>query len=185
MTITQKIKQFVEEECKKPTSKYGYEPFTDHFVPVVKYVKKMGDDLGADKEILEISAWLHDIGSIVYGRENHHVTSAKIAEGKLGELGFPKEKIEKVKACIVTHRGSQKLKPESLEAQILVEADTMSAFDNITGLFQCALVYEKLSRDEARKSVKQKLENKWQQLQFEKSKKLIKSRYDAAMILLS
>jgi hypothetical protein len=32
--IIEKIKTFVEEECKKPTSKYGYEPFTHHFTKV-------------------------------------------------------------------------------------------------------------------------------------------------------
>jgi uncharacterized protein len=185
MNITQKIKKFVEAECKKPTSKYGYEPFTCHIVPVVKYVKEMAQALGADEETLEIAAWLHDIGSITCGRENHHLTGAKIAEEKLKELGYPSLKIKKVKECIITHRGSQKLPTKSLEAQILVEADAMSAFDNITGLFQCALVYEKLSRGEARKSVKQKLQNKWDQLKFQSSKDLIKPRFDAAILLLS
>jgi len=184
MKITQNIRQFVEEECKKPTSKYGYEPFTDHFVPVVKYVKKMANELDADEEILEISAWLHDIGSIIKGRKDHHLTSAKIAEEKLRELNYPEDKIEKVTACIITHRGSQELKPRSLEAQILVEADAMSAFDDIAGIFQCALAFEKLSRAEARKSVKQKLQNKWAQLKFESSKESIKPKYDAAMLLL-
>ncbi len=27
------VKNFVEEECKKPTSKYGYEPLVFHFIP--------------------------------------------------------------------------------------------------------------------------------------------------------
>jgi len=184
MSIKQKVRDFVESECKKPTSCYGYEPFTDHFVPVVKYVKQMAAEMNADKEILEIAAWLHDIGSIMRGRENHHLTGAEIAEKKLKELKYPQDKIEQVKECIISHRGSQKINPKSLEAQILIEADTMSAFDNIAGLFQCALVFEKLSRKEARISVKRKLENKWMQLRFSNSKKLVKPSYDAAMLLL-
>ena len=145
MKITEEIKQFVEAECKKPTSKYGYEPFPEHFVPVVKYVKEMADDLGGDKEVLQIAAWLHDIGSIIYGRVDHHLTSAKIAEDQLKLLGYPEDRIQKVKDCILSHRGSQKVAPKSLEAQILIEADAISAFDNINGLFQCAFVSEKLS----------------------------------------
>lgn len=185
MNIIQKVKEFVEEECKKPTSKYGYEPFTNHFIPVVKYAKKMADELGADKEIVNISAWFHDIGSIMCGRENHHITSTKIAEEKLKEFGYPQDKIEKIKECIISHRGSQKIKPKSLEAQILIEADTLSAFDDINDLFQCAFVYEKLSSDEAKKSVRQKLKNKWEQLKFKSSKEIIKPKYDAAMLLLN
>jgi len=184
MDIIQEIRKFVEEECKKPTSKYGYDPFVFHFIPVAEYARELADKLGADKEIVLLSAWLHDIGSIVYGREDHHITGAKIAEQKLAELGYPAEKIERVKDCILSHRGSQNTEPETIEAQILVEADTLSAFNDITGLFQCAFAYEKLSREEAKKSVRQKLINKYNQLKFEDSKKIIRPKFEAAMLLL-
>jgi uncharacterized protein len=184
MDIIQKIKNFVESECKKPTSKYGYDPFLFHFVPVVNYAEKLAEELGGNKEVILISSWLHDIGSIMYGRKDHHITGAKIAEEKLKEFGYPQDKIKKVKECIFSHRGSQNIKPKTIEAQILIEADTLSAFDDLTGLFQCAFFYEKLSRLEAKKSVMQKLENKWKQLHFESSKKIIKPKYDAAMLLL-
>jgi hypothetical protein len=51
-------------------------------------------------------------------------------------------------------------------------------------LFESAYVYEKLSRREAKKSVRQKLENKWRQLRLKKSKKMIKPKYEAMKILL-
>jgi uncharacterized protein len=184
MDIVKKIRDFVEDECRKPSSKYGYEPFPSHFVLVAEYAEKLISELGGDKEITLIAAWLHDIGSIVYGRKDHHITSAKIAEEKLKELDYPQEQAEKVKDCIVSHRGSRDIKPKTIEAQILIEADTLSAFDDLAGLFQAALVYEKLSRKEAKDSVRQKLENKWKQLRFEKSRQIIKPKYDAAMLLL-
>lgn len=182
--IIKKIREFARTECLKPTSKYGSGPFTDHFTPMVKYAKKLAKEYKADVEIVELAGWLHDMGSIIYGRENHHLTGAKIAEKKLKELGYPEEKIEKVKACILTHRGSQKLKPKTIEAQILIEADTLSAFNDLAGLFQCAYAYEKLARKDAEKSVRQKLINKWRQLKFKKSKEIIKPKYKAAMLLL-
>lgn len=181
--IVEEIRKFVEQECKKPTSKYGYTPYGGHFVPVVNYSKQLAMKVGADIEVVEIAAWLHDIGAIVYGRENHHITGAEIAEKKLKELGYPEEKIEKVKHCILVHRGSQEIKPETIEAQIIIEADVMSGFNNISGLFECAFVWEKLDRVETRKSVRQKLINKWNQLSPE-SKELIKPKYEAAMLLL-
>ncbi len=184
MDIIQEIRNFVEEECKKPSSKYGYEPFTFHFIPVVEYAGELADKLRADKEAVVISAWLHDIGSMVYGREDHHITGAKIAEQKLEQLGYPREKIEKVKDYILSHRGSQNVKPQTIEAQILVEADTLSAFNDIIGLFQCAFAYENLSREEAKNSVRQKLINKYNQLKFEDSKKIIRPKFEAAMLLL-
>ena len=182
--ILKEIKKFVEDIFGSNEAKYK-ESYQNHFIPVVNYVKKLGYEFNLDKEkieIIEISAWLHDIGSIVYGRENHHITSTEIAEKKLKELNYPKEKIELVKKCILNHRGSVNNKRDSLEEQILVEADTMSAFDNIEGLFQAALLWEKLNQKEARNSVKEKLKRKYNQLS-EKSKELIKPKYDAAMLL--
>jgi uncharacterized protein len=184
MDIIEEIKNFVERECKKPTSKYGDEPFTFHFVPVVKYAEKMADEFGGDKEVVLIAAWLHDIGSIVYGRKDHHITGAKIAEEKLKELGYPAEKIELVKKCILNHRGSQNNSSENIEEQIVAEADAMSSFENIAGIFKAAFMYENLNQGEAKESVRKKLENKWKQLHFESSKKIIKPKYEAAMLLL-
>jgi uncharacterized protein len=184
MNIVEEIKKFVEDECKKETSKYGYEPFPFHFVPVVNYAEKLANELGGDKEVILLAAWLHDIGSIIYGREEHHVTGAKIAEEKLKGLQYSPEKIELIKKCILNHRGSQKRERESIEEKIIAEADTMSLFDNISGVFKAAFVYEKMDQGEAKKAVKEKLERKYEQLHFDESKKIIESKFKAAMLLL-
>ncbi len=185
MNIVITIKNYVENECKKPSSKYGYEPFPFHFVPMAKYAEELAEELGGDKEIIMIAAWLHDIGSILYGREDHHITGAKIAEEKLMKLKYPVEKIEIVKKCILHHRGSMQNDRNSIEEQIIAEADVMSNFDNISGIFKAAFVYENMTQDEAKDSVKQKLERKYNQLHFEKSKDIIRPKYEAAMLLLS
>lgn len=184
MNIVQKIRNFVKNECQKPSSRYGAEPFIFHFMPVAKYAGKLADELGGDKEIILLSAWLHDIGSIVSGRGDHHLTSAKIAEKKLQEWDYPADKIGLVKKCILNHRGSQHKKRESLEEKILADADALSNFETIAGIFKAAFVYEHLDQGAARKSVMQKLENKWRQLHFTSSKKIIRPKYEAAKILL-
>jgi uncharacterized protein len=184
MDIIETIKNFVEAECRKPSSKYGDEPFAFHFQPVVQYAEKLSDELGGDKEIILIAAWLHDIGSIVHGREDHHLTGAKIAETKLRELNYPAEKIELVTKCIINHRGSTNNNRLSLEEKIVAEADTLSAFDSLAGIFKAAFVYENLDQGAAKIAVRKKLQNKWEQLHFEQSKKLIKPKYLAAMTLL-
>ena len=61
MDIVQKVRDYVEDECKKSSSKYGYDPFPFHFVPMVAYATQLADELGGDKEIILIAAWLHDI----------------------------------------------------------------------------------------------------------------------------
>lgn len=184
MDVVLEIRNFVEDECKKASSKYGYEPFVFHFTHVVKYAEALADELGGDKEVISIAAWLHDIGSIMRGREDHHITGADIAEEKLKEFNYPKEKIELVKKCILNHRGSRQNSRESIEEQIVAEADVLSNFENIAGIFKAAFVYEKLDQGEAKDSVRKKLEGKWNQLHFEESKRLIKPKFEAVMVLL-
>ncbi len=182
--IIEEIRKFVEEECKKPTSKYGYGPYEFHFISMVNLAKQLAEKKNADLEIVEIAGWLHDMGSILYGRENHHITGSEVAEKKLNELNYPKDKIEKVKHCILAHRGSNDIKPETIEAETIMEADAMSNFENLSGIFMAAFVYENKSQGEAKISVREKLIRKWNQLSPE-GKEIIKPKYEAAMLLLS
>lgn len=183
MNVVEEIRKFVEKECKKDSAKYGMEAYNHHFVPTVRYAKLITEKIGGDKEVIEISAWLHDIGSIMVGRENHHIDGQEIAEKKLRELSYDEDKIKKVKECIFSHRGSQGIKPKTKEAQIIADADGMGTFDKLHGLFYAAFVAEKLDTEQARKSVKQKLINSYNKISFE-AKRIVKNKYDAAMLLL-
>lgn len=184
MDTVGKIKKFVEKECKKPTSKYGFEPFEYHFVPMVKHAKILAKKLSADTEVVELAAWLHDIGSIKNGRKDHHKTGAKIAEKKLIELDYPRDKIKLIKKCIVNHRGSVNNNRESLEEKIISDADAISCFDNLPGLFKAAYVFEDLTQGEARVSVRKKLERKYKQLYFKESKDMVRDKYKAMKEIL-
>jgi uncharacterized protein len=184
MDTIKKVRKFVKAELKKPTSKYGYAPFKFHIELMVSIAKKLAKKYKADAEVVEISAWLHDIGSCIYGRSDHHITGAKIAEKKLKELNYPETKIKLIKKCIQNHRGSVNNKRRTLEEQIIAEADAISNFENIMGPMAAALVYEKLEQDVAKKSIREKLIRKWKQLKFPESKKIAGPKYKAAMLLL-
>jgi len=103
----------------------------------------------------------------------------------LKKLNYPLDKIEIVKKCILHHRGSVDHERSGLEEQIIAEADALSNFDNIAGIFKAAYEYENLSQGDARNSCLHKLENKWKQLHFAESKKIILPKYKAAKLLLS
>jgi len=182
--LIQKAEKFVENECKKPTSKYGQGVLVEHFIPMIKHSKNLCRRLGGDMEVVLLAAWLHDIGSIVYGRIDHHITSVKVAKKFLAENNYDKEKTKLVLKCIKHHRQSTNYKRETLEEKIIADADAICNFDMIQGSFYATLVTEKLSPIDAAKSVKKKLENKWQKLHFPESKKIIKPKYQAAMLLL-
>ncbi|MEK6826926.1 MAG: HD domain-containing protein [Nanoarchaeota archaeon] len=183
--IIEEIRKFVEAETKKSTAKYDFEIYKFHFVPMRNYAIALAEKLNADIEIVELAAWLHDIGSIIYGRENHHITGSEIAVKKLKEFNYSAEKIEKVKNCIINHRGSVNNPRITLEEKIISDADALSNFDNLAGVFAGVLLYEKLNQKEAMISVREKLQRKYEQLCLEESKIIIKPKYEAAMILLN
>ncbi|MBN2052518.1 HD domain-containing protein [Candidatus Woesearchaeota archaeon] len=179
-----RIKAHVEEACaSQKGSSFGDSDFSHHIVPVVKYAKELAKLTGADEEIVEISAWLHDIGRLKGDPEIHEKIGAEYAEKYLKELGCPAEKIAKIKYCILMHRGSSQGKRETLEAQCVASADAMAHFDFINGLFFVALVVKKKDLDSAKEWVKSKLQRSWNKLMPE-AQKIIKPKYEAAMMLL-
>ena len=125
------------------------------------------------------------MGSVTIGREDHHITGCQIAEKKLKELNYDPDKIEKVKHCILTHRGSKSIKRETIEAEILADADSMSHFDELGGLFKYEFIINGITfkQKEAQKRVKEKLARSYNKLS-DSAKKIIKPKYDAAMLLL-
>jgi uncharacterized protein len=184
MTVQEKVRIYVKSECDKPDSCYGREPYEFHYVPMVRYALELSDKLGGNREVIEIAGWLHDIGAIVSGRESHHETGAKIAVEKLREFGYPDDKTELVRKCIYNHRGSMNNARETLEEKIVAEADVLSNFDNIPGIFKAAFVFENQTQGEAKTSTLKKLTNKYNQLSFDESKTLIKPKYEAVKLLL-
>ena len=59
-----KIKETVLNGCKKKENKLGESFFDQHLMIVVYYGKELGEYLNADLEIIELSAYLHDISAI-------------------------------------------------------------------------------------------------------------------------
>lgn len=183
--LIEKTRSFVLSECKKPESHYGLQPFDNHFVPMVRHALDLAKKYKADEEIVALAGWLHDIGSIVNGRKDHHKTSANIAEEFLKKQNYPADRIKLIKDCILKHRGSIRSNRVTLEEKIIAEADVMNNFDNIAGPFMAAFLYEGLDQKQATRSIREKLKRKWRQLHFPESKRLLKKKYEAAMLLLS
>ncbi len=182
--IINKVKQFVKKEYQKPTATYGFGPFANHILPVVDLADSLAKKLGADREVVILAGYLHDIGSCCYDRETHHQTGAKIAEDLLKKFNYPEDRIKLIKKCIYNHRGSMNLERKSLEEKIIAEADTLSCFENIPGLFEAALVHEGLDQNEAGQSVLEKMERKYAQLHLPESKSIGKPKIEALRLLL-
>jgi predicted metal-dependent HD superfamily phosphohydrolase len=137
---------------------FGSDPYAQlpHVPEVEKWANYMLKNYPlADREIVMLSVWLHDIGHYPISKEDHAYRSACIALKFLEGEGYPMERISKVLHCVRSHR-CQDMMPDSLEAKILAFSDSAShmtdpmylriARDGISDA-TAPNVYEKMERD--------------------------------------
>lgn len=103
----------------------------EHVERVLKLSLHIGRIEGADMEVLEAAALLHDIGRTCQDRSQgevcHAEKGADFAKKILKDLGVEKEKTESILHCILHHRYRDGRKPQTLEAKILFDADKLDS----------------------------------------------------------
>jgi len=183
--LTEEIAKIVERACRESTNCFGYGVWTHHILQVVKYAKLMARKLGADEEIVEIAALLHDYASVKDCSlvEDHHIRGAELAEEILRKYNCPTDRIEQVKLCILSHRGSKKMEKSTKESVCVADADSMAHFNYISSLFYLAFSIHRMNIDEANDWVMHKLERSWNKLSSE-AKEMIKDKCEASKLLL-
>ncbi len=183
------LSALVERACRSPENKFGYGLWKNHILLVVKYAKLLAQQLGADEEVCEIAALLHDYAGIINFDyyENHHIHSARIAHDLLSKLEYPKEKTEHIKHCIISHRASKNIPRKTREAHILASADAIAhilAYESLLDLAICEYNY---SEDQAKSWAARKLARSYQKIMpealpfIEEKYKLVKTALDAFM----
>lgn len=182
--IINELKKEIYSRAIKPENKFGIGCYY-HIEAVVENAKILADKFGANKEIVTIAAWLHDIASITdYSLyEMHHIYGAEIAEELLTKFNYEQDKIDLVKECIKNHRGSINNKKFTLEERCVADADAISHFDNIPSLLYLAYVNKNMGIEEGKDFVKNKLERSYNKLSDE-SKNYYSEKYRNAMKIL-
>ena len=171
--------------CEQPSNQFGMGVY-DHIEAVVKNGAFLAERYGADKEVVMIAAWLHDIASVTdYSLyPEHHLHGAEMAQGILSQWDYEPEKIVLVQNCIRSHRGSVPLDRESVEELCVADADAVSHFDSLPSLLYLAYRERGLEFEEGKKFVKEKLERSFQKLSS-RSRELYRSKYQQVMDILN
>lgn len=98
----------------------------EHVQAVVTLANRLAALTGADTDVVEAAAWLHDVCKWTHG-ETHADAGAAFARAFLPTTDFPPEKIEAVAAAIEAHQGLYLDQPlEGLETQVLWDADKLA-----------------------------------------------------------
>lgn len=182
--ILGKLQKEIHQRCLAPTNKLGMGCYY-HIAAVVKNAEHLAGKYGADKEVVMIAAWLHDIASVTdYSLyELHHIHGAEIAYSLLKQYGYDDEKIPLVQKCIRNHRGSVNLQRNSIEELCVADADAISHFDSIPSLLYLAYCEKGMGIEEGREFVKEKLIRSFRKLSPE-SKEYYQSKFENAMEIL-
>ncbi|MFX1365027.1 MAG: HD domain-containing protein [Promethearchaeota archaeon] len=112
-----------------------------HVERVLNLCLKLGKKLDANLLVLEIAALLHDIGRKYKDKKNinkkHAELSAEMASKFLTAHDFKlsQDSLDNINHCIRTHSFSNNMKPQTLEAKILSDADKIDALGAI-GLYR-------------------------------------------------
>jgi HD superfamily phosphodiesterase len=111
-----------------------------HQKEVIKFAHKLLEKYKeANKQIVLIACWLHDIAhyyakddkEILRLKKKHHLNGARIAGELLKNYDIDQKEIEQIKSCVLRHRNHEPYQAETLEEKIVVAADTLSHFGSI------------------------------------------------------
>lgn len=100
----------------------------------------IGEKEKANMAVVLPAIVMHDIGFLFGGTGRTH---AEVGATKVGEyiqknnVSYSSEELKEIVECIRTHKGSMHYeKPQSLEAQVVADADLLDKFGPI-GVYQC------------------------------------------------
>lgn len=177
--IVEEIKKELLSRTSKSKEKDGFDFWEDHIKYVVANAVELAKKYNADVEIVELGALLHDIAMpSEYGeREEHHIYGAKIAEELLTKYNYPNDRIERVKQCVLNHRGSKDMPRNTIEEECVADADVIAHFDCIPALFSLAYSSLGLNLNEGIEFTRKKLERDYNKLS-DRTRDLLKDRYN-------
>ena len=114
----------IEEELKKQS--LGSHDL-EHHQRVTEYAIEIGEKEGTEMTVLIPAALLHDIARPIADERSHSKVSAEMSQKILQKHEYSKKEIERITECIESHDFSSNKDPESLEAQVLYDADKLDA----------------------------------------------------------
>jgi uncharacterized protein len=126
LNVAEEVRQHLKNESS------GHDPW--HAFRVRQLGAQIAAAIGADRDVVEAAALLHDIGH-ADGRDHHAQRGAALAARILSGSGFPADKIGAVTNCIEHHhwqadRAGDPRQP-TLEYQAFADADRLDALGAI------------------------------------------------------
>ena len=126
--LLQTLKEMVKKDCQAPANRLDAAFYDLHLVPVEKHALKLCRHVSADKELVSLAAYLHDLAVIrdYSCLAAHHLAGAELA-GELLKNNLPAHKLAVLQEAISNH--NLPCNNASGESLALSNADAMSKLD--------------------------------------------------------
>lgn len=175
------IKNFIKKECEKNSLNDFYE---HHLLGVEKNALELLSRLPkADKELVMLGVWLHDLQRIRKLKGDHEGIGAQEAQKVMEQFRYSPEMTTLVRDMILTHMCNEHI-PTTLEARTLATADALSQY-NSDWIINVA-ISDGMKLKEYKKFMIEKLEHNYdKRIFFNFAKKMIQTKHDAWMTILT
>ncbi|MCX6723865.1 MAG: HD domain-containing protein [Candidatus Staskawiczbacteria bacterium] len=150
-----------------------------HAQRVAQYAKDFAGKMQGDKFVAEAGGLLHDVGAAKYGKENHHITGAQEAGPILLKCGCPLPLIGPIISAVYSHRGSQRIAFQTIEAKCVAAADAIEHFGNLEELWRVQVEDRGILEVAVYQTLAEKLARDWDKIEPE-IKAILDGEYEHA-----
>ncbi len=184
--IIEAIREHVLSECNSDKNALGSAFFEQHLLVVRECSGWLAKILGADVEIVELAAYLHDIAAVqdITALPKHPVLSAEIARKVLEENGYSAERTERVAKCILSHAAQIQIGDGAPEEVCVSNADAMSQIVKPAYWLFFVFRIRQLGFTEGRDWLRQRVESNWAAL-VPPARAMIEEEYGRARKVLA
>jgi uncharacterized protein len=122
------MRSLIQDTCSHGTGPFDTDFFEKHICVMAQIAVSLAQIFHADREVVALAAYLHDISAVEdYATvADHHILGGKRAFEILSAQGYPKEKIEAVRRCILTHSAPVAIGQGLIEEVCISNADAAS-----------------------------------------------------------
>ena len=152
----------------------------DHILSVVAVARFLAKKEKANRDVVTVAGYLHDIGYAKGTKDNHNQKSVEMSSPLLKRLGFSDKFISKVSHTILHHKTSWAKKTRKKEGRILCDADKIDQLGahGFLRVVKNRLLYRKEDLSEAVKKAEEKNKEIYDNLFTKSAKIMVKKECD-------
>jgi hypothetical protein len=180
--IVEELYLLVATAFRLESKAFDYELWTDHIKSMIMMTSYLARRYGADEEIVVVAVLLHHLSFIKLekNQKEHHSNRTEETETLLSHFGYPADRIERVKKCILNQRGSEKSMNPSIEEAFMADTQALAHIRALASLFH--EVYERMDVDidHGVSRIRGKLQQDWENVSS-KGKRFFMEQYETIL----